>query len=288
MEEGNNYQPPEQPQEADTIIAPKNPPDSETLPNVAERLQAYQRLVNPLDAKTDQDTHERVEELKAREQQADPNEQPTPATSLRLVALHARYEGEGERGAYTEEEDFYLHNSWKDYIRKYGTEGSFGLEEIARANNLYAGEIKKAIADGTITDPNAIKVYAQLRLEQFKAYNEKILAKFQSDPDLVPEVENLRINNEIALHIAEEECLPLLSGDETVVARYCAQQATYAVDRAQNLEAGITQDNNLTPEQCYAAASRWYEMASRVIAKKAKDKRQTDTDTNNTTPREEK
>jgi hypothetical protein len=156
---------------------------------------------------------------------------------------------------YTEDEKLYLEGGWKEYLRNKGTTG-YSLEEIARTEKLDSKAIKDAIAEGIITDPNALRVYGKLKLEHTKAYFSKWAAEHAADRSDAQEIAR------IAIAHAEAECTPLINGDKKDLEQYSIQQAQTSLARAKNQQLDLTDEER---EQEETGAFNWLNFSNQSL-----------------------
>ncbi len=136
---------------------------------------------------------------------------------------------------YTPQEAFYLEHGWKAYLKEYGSEG-YTLEEIVRTERLDASEIHNLIAEGIVTDPNALRLYGKIKLEQTRTYFTKWAEDHAADR---PDAKEIAAT---AIAQAEEECNPLIHGDEKDLSRYSTKQAQHALERSTHQQLDLTDE----------------------------------------------
>jgi hypothetical protein len=199
------------------------------------------------------------------DRQEEKTEEPLQrGTKLSLAELRTTYLAPGgSTREYTNEERFYINNGWKEYLKRYGDNASYNLEEIMRderhadREKLDAGEILEAIQEGAVTNPNALPLYGKLKIEQTRAYFTKWAEDHAADR---PDAKDVAAQ---AIAMAEEECNPLIKGEAKELTRFSLGQVRSKL--------GIYKNENLTlddtqRELYYAQAQSWLGMAERASA----------------------
>lgn len=123
------------------------------------------------------------------------------------------------------------------------------LEEIVKEEHLSTSDIWRAIDQGILTDPQALRIYARLELEgRTSSFTQWV----KDHPSEISDAKSTLAH----IHEIYE---PLMNGNPVALARYCSQQGDYAllVAPSEHLDA-----KQRTYE--YSAASHWFTMAARA------------------------
>jgi hypothetical protein len=129
---------------------------------------------------------------------------------------------------------------------------------------MHASEITYAIGEGKITNPEAIRVYAQKELTETQATWRGMLERHEAGNEPW-----LQERAALAIAYAEQEYRPLIAGNDTVLAEYSSRQAASRISLAQAVERGEIVDASITTDRLYRGASHWLRMAARLAERKA-------------------